>query len=45
MQGLTKYKIYIRFFESDRLDDKLRITVGTKDEIDKLIAAMKEVIG
>ncbi len=44
MQALTKYKIYIRFFESDRLDDKLRITVGTKEEIDKLIAAMKKVI-
>ncbi|MBE6048358.1 MAG: aminotransferase class I/II-fold pyridoxal phosphate-dependent enzyme, partial [Clostridium sp.] len=45
MKGLIKYKIYIRYFESNKLDDKLRITVGTKAEIDKLIAAMKEIIG
>lgn len=44
MKGLIKYKIYIRYFESNKLDDKLRITVGTKAEIDKLIAAMKEII-
>ncbi|SFU68451.1 histidinol-phosphate aminotransferase [Clostridium sp. DSM 8431] len=44
MEGLKKYKIYIRYFESRNLSDKLRITVGTKEEIDKLIKAMKEVI-
>lgn len=44
VKELEKYKIYIRFFNSPRLDDKLRITVGTKDNIDKLISALKDIL-
>ncbi|MBE6050640.1 MAG: histidinol-phosphate transaminase [Clostridium sp.] len=44
VKELEKYKIYIRYFNSPRLDDKLRITVGTKEEIDKLINALKEIL-
>jgi histidinol-phosphate aminotransferase len=44
MEGLTKSKIYIRYFNSEMLDDKLRISVGKKDEIDILIKAIKNLI-
>ena len=44
MKELTKSKIYIRYFNSEMLDDKLRISVGKKEEIDILIKAIKNLI-
>jgi len=41
---LTKRNIYVRYFEYPRLEDKLRITVGTPEQDDKLLAALKEIL-
>lgn len=39
---LKTKKIFIRYFNIPRIDNHLRITVGTDEEMDKMIAAMKE---
>lgn len=36
--------IYVRWFNKPRIDNRLRITVGTDDEIDALITALREFI-
>ena len=36
--------IYVRYFSKPRIDNHLRITIGTDEEIDALIAALKEYI-
>jgi histidinol-phosphate aminotransferase len=43
-EKLVKRGIYVRYFEYPRLDDKLRITVGTPEQNDKLIYALKEIL-
>jgi histidinol-phosphate aminotransferase len=40
---LVEQNIYVRYFDSPGLDDKLRITVGTRRQNDKLIGALKEI--
>jgi histidinol-phosphate aminotransferase len=41
---LEQQDIYIRYFALPGLGDKLRITIGTPQQNDKLLAALKEVI-
>jgi len=41
---LVQRNIYIRYFDLPGLSDKLRITVGTKEQNDKLISALKEIL-
>ena len=41
---LTKQNIYVRYFKLPGLEDKLRITVGTKEQNDKLIQALKKIL-
>jgi len=41
---LVRRNIYVRFFDVPGLDDKLRITVGTEDQNDRLIVALKEIL-
>jgi len=41
---LAQRSIYIRYFDLPNVADKLRITVGTKEQNDKLISAVKEII-
>lgn len=36
--------IYVRYFSKKRIDNRLRITIGTDGEIDALISALKEYI-
>lgn len=36
--------IFVRYFNKARINDRLRITVGTDEEIDALIAALKDYI-
>ena len=36
--------IYVRYFSKARIDNRLRITVGTDEEIDALLAALKDYI-
>ncbi|MFW5923213.1 MAG: histidinol-phosphate transaminase [Planctomycetota bacterium] len=43
-QKLFEQKILVRYFDLPRLDDCLRITVGTGEEIDRLGQALKEIL-
>ena len=38
--SLKKKGIYVRYFDQDRLRDRLRITIGTTEQNDKFIAAL-----
>ena len=40
---LTERNIYVRYFDLPGLQDKLRITVGTSEQNDKLLLALKEI--
>ena len=42
---LLERKILVRYFNAPRLDDSLRITVGTDQETETLLAALSEVLG
>jgi histidinol-phosphate aminotransferase len=42
-QELKKRKILIRYIEQPRLDDCLRITVGTDEEINTLLDNLAEI--
>ena len=41
---LREKGIYIRYFNKPRIDDRLRITIGTDDEMAQMIDAIKEFI-
>jgi len=41
---LVHRNIYVRYFDLPGLGDKLRITVGTKEENRKLLSALKEIL-
>ncbi len=41
---LVKQNIYVRYFDVPGLDDKLRITVGTEEQNDKLLEALKKIL-
>jgi len=41
---LVQRNIYVRFFDAPGLSDKLRITVGTKEQNGRLLAALKEIL-
>jgi histidinol-phosphate aminotransferase len=43
-ESLKTRKILVRYFNSPGLNDKLRITVGTPEQNDALVAALKELI-
>jgi len=43
-EKLAQRNIYVRYFNLPNLADKLRITVGTKEQNDKLISALEEII-
>lgn len=42
---LRKRGIYVRYFPARRLEDALRISIGTEEETDALIAALREIVG
>ena len=44
LEYLKTRDIYVRYFNKKRIDDHLRITVGTDAETDALIAALKEYL-
>ena len=41
---LKERRIYVRYFNLPGLEDKLRITVGTDEQNNKLISALKEIL-
>jgi histidinol-phosphate aminotransferase len=43
-EKLLKRNIYVRYFAYPKLEDKLRITIGTTEQNDKLIFALKEIL-
>ena len=43
-EALRERAIIVRYFNARRLEDALRISVGTDDEIDALLAALREII-
>jgi histidinol-phosphate aminotransferase len=42
---LRKHNILVRYFAQPRLDNALRITIGTENETDALIAALRDILG
>lgn len=40
---LKARNMLVRYFDAPRLDDKLRITVGTPEQVDRLLAAIDEL--
>lgn len=44
-KALRARGIYVRYFDARRLDDALRISIGTDDEMNALIAALEEILG
>lgn len=43
-EELAALDIYVRYFNYEGLSDKLRITVGTREQNNKLLAALKDII-
>ncbi len=43
-EKLIEQKIYVRYFDYPNLNDKLRITVGTSEQNDKLLSALKKIL-
>jgi histidinol-phosphate aminotransferase len=43
-EKLVQRNIYVRYFDLAGLSDKLRITVGTSEQNDRLISALKEIL-
>lgn len=42
---LKEKGIYVRYFAKSRIDNHLRITIGTDEEMDRLIAVLREYLG
>jgi histidinol-phosphate aminotransferase len=43
--ALKSKEIFVRHFRLPRIDQHLRISIGTPDECDALVAALKEIVG
>lgn len=43
-EALKERKIYVRFWDKQRISDYLRITVGTRGQMDKLFCALKDIL-
>ena len=44
-EALKERKIYVRYFPKPRIDNYLRITIGTDKEMDELLAFLAEYVG
>lgn len=44
-EALRERAIIVRYFDRPRLDNALRISIGTEDEIDMLLAALRDITG
>ena len=42
-EKLKERKIFVRYFDKPRINNYLRITIGTDEEMDKLISALREI--
>lgn len=43
-EALKAEKIFVRYFNTDRIDNYLRITVGTDEEMNKLIDTLRKIM-
>lgn len=43
-EELKKRKIFVRYWNKPRINNHLRITIGTREEMDKLIIALEEIV-
>ena len=43
-EELKKRKIFVRYWNKPRINNHLRITIGTREEMDKLITALEEIV-
>ena len=43
-EALKEKHIFVRYFNKDKIDNYLRITIGTDDEMDTLIAFLEDYI-
>lgn len=43
-QALREAEIYVRYWNKPRINNSLRITIGTDDEMDKLLAFLKDYL-
>ena len=43
-EALTGYNIYIRYFNLPRIDNYLRVSIGTDADMERLLAALKEIL-
>ena len=43
-EALAERNIYVRYFDAPRLDDCLRITVGTREQDDALLDALRRIV-
>ncbi len=43
--ALKERNIYVRYFKKPLIDNYLRITIGTKEQMDKLFEALSEIVG
>jgi histidinol-phosphate aminotransferase len=41
---LKERRIFVRYFNKPRIDNYLRITIGTDEEMEKLMAALREIL-
>ena len=44
-EELKKRNIYVRYFNKPVIDNYLRITIGTKEQMDKLFEALQDIVG
>ncbi len=44
-QKLVQRNIYVRYFDLPGIDNRLRITVGTSEQNDQVVLALKEILG
>lgn len=44
-EALKIKKIYVRYFNKSRIDNYLRVTIGTDEEMDELISFLKKFMG
>ncbi len=43
-KGLRERKILVRYFNKPRIDQHLRITIGTQHEVEALVTALKQIL-
>ena len=42
-EGLRRHGVFIRYFDTEGLRNHIRVSVGTSEDTDRLIEALREV--